>query len=414
MKGRPTVLMSVETGAARARKGLVPVLSADEAVAAARATGHQLAAGDRDRDRQRVLPYEEMKELAATGLLAVTVPAAYGGADLPAVTVAEVVRLIAWGDPNVGQIPHSHFNYVNQLRLQGEPEHQRRIFGEVLAGSMIANAQAEFGTKHTRDYRTTLHPDGAGRWRLAGEKFYCTGSLFADQLAVLCHLGADGPLHVAWVRADARGVEIVDDWDALGQRTTGSGTVRLRDVAVTVDWITPYSVTFDGPTTYGAFAQLLHAAIDAGIARRALEEAGEFVRTKSRPYPDAGVERAVDDPVIVRAFGEMELAVRGTEALLAAAGQAVDAANADLTEATAAEASLAVAAARASTTAVSVDVTSRLFEVAGTRSALAGLNLDRHWRNARTHTLHDPAAWKVQHLGRWAADHALPPRHGQL
>ncbi|HEY6496771.1 MAG TPA: SfnB family sulfur acquisition oxidoreductase [Trebonia sp.] len=392
----------------------VPFLSPDDAVAAARAAGRALAEGDRARDQQRILPYEEMKALAATGLLAVTVPAGCGGPGLPAAVLAEVVRLLAWGDPNVGQIPHSHFVYLNQLRLRGAPAHQRRIYREVLAGGMVANAQAEFGTRHTRDFLTTLRPDGLGRWRLTGDKFYCTGSLFASHLAVLGHLGEDGPLHVAWVPAGAPGVDIIDDWDAVGQRTTGSGTVRLRDVAVTGDWITPYSVTFDGPTTYGAFAQLLHAAIDAGIARRALDEAGEFARTKSRPYPDAGVERAVDDPLIVHAFGEMELAVRGAEALLGAAGRAVDAANADLTEATTAEASLAVAAARAATTDVAVRVTGRLFEVAGTRSALAGPGLDRHWRNARTHTLHDPAAWKVQHLGRWAAAGTPPPRHGQL
>ena len=87
-------------------------------------------------------------------------------------------------------------------------------------------------------------------------------------------------------------------------------------------------------------------------------------------------------------------------------------ANADLTAETAGAASLAVAASRASSTAVSVEVASRLFEVAGTRSALDSLNLNRHWRNARTHTLHDPAAWKVQHLGRWVVDRhaAAQPR----
>ncbi|MCW2843552.1 MAG: monooxygenase, partial [Nocardioides sp.] len=70
--------------------------------------------------------------------------------------------------------------------------------------------------------------------------------------------------------------------------------------------------------------------------------------------------------------------------------------------------------ARASSSQAAVDVASRLFEVAGTRSALASLNLDRHWRNARTHTLHDPAGWKVQHLGRFAVDGTFPPNHGQL
>ncbi|MEP9381774.1 SfnB family sulfur acquisition oxidoreductase [Nocardioides sp. KR10-350] len=404
----------------------VPVLTADEAVATARELGERFAEGAAERDRSRTLPYDEVKALAASGLLAITVPAAYGGPQLPVSAVAEVFRLLAWGDPNIAQIPHSHFVYVNQLKLRGTPQQQALILGEVLAGKTVANAQSEFGTKHVRDFRTTLTEAGDGRWLLSGEKFYCTGSLFADYLAVLGHRrraggdenGADGPLAVAWVPSDAPGVERIDDWDAVGQRTTGSGTVRLDEVVVTDEWITEFSPTFEGPTTYGAFAQVLHAALDAGIARRALEEAAAFVRERSRPYPDAratyGVERAAEDPLVVQALGEMELAVRGAEALVAEAARAIDAADADLTDESAGAASLAVAAARAATTAASVDVASRLFEVAGTRSALAGLDLDRHWRNARTHTLHDPAAWKVQHLGRWAVDGTLPPRHGQL
>ena len=402
----------------------VPVLDAAAAIAAASSLAGEFAAGAAERDARRALPYAELDRLAASGLLAITVPAAYGGADLDAATVTEVFRLIAQGDPNIAQIPHSHFVYVNQLRWQGDLDQQARLFTEVLQGKRFGNAQTEFGTKHVWDHRTALTPDGrtgegVRRWRLNGTKFYCTGALFSDWIPVLTHLGVDGPMHVAWVRRDAEGVEVVDNWDGIGQRTTASGTVRLREVAVTDEWITPYAATFEGPQTYGAFAQVLHAAIDAGIARAALEEAAEFVRTKSRPYPDAGVERAADDPLTVHAFGEMELALRGTEALLAEAARKVDAADAVLDdaeryEAGAAEASLAVAAARASSAQVSVAIASRVFEVAGTRSALAGVGLDRHWRNARIHTLHDPAAWKVQHLGRWALDGAPPPRHGQL
>jgi len=391
----------------------VPVLTGAEAVRAARALAERFAAGAAARDVRRELPHEQVRELADAGLLAITVPAGLGGADLPVATVAEVFRLLAWGDPNIAQIPHSHFVYVNQLRHQGNRAQQQLLLGAVRDGAVIANAQSERGTKHIRDYRTTLSPAGR-RWRLSGEKFYCTGALFADYLAVLAHRDEEGPMHVAWVPVTAGGVEIHDDWEALGQRTTGSGTVRLDAVEVEDEWITPYATEFDGPTTYGAYAQVMHAAIDAGIARRALDDAAEFVRTKSRPYPDAGVERAAEDPLIVRAFGEMELATRGAEALLAEAARAVDAANLDLSEERAAQASLAVAAARAATTAASVEVSSRLFEVSGTRSALGGLDLDRHWRNARTHTLHDPAAWKLQHLGRWAVDGVLPPRHGQL
>ena len=397
----------------------VPVLTADEALAVAAEVAADLAATSAERDRDRVLPGAELERLSSSGLLAVTVPAAFGGAELSVETLVEVFRILAAGDPSVAQVPHSHFVYVNAMRYQGTQAQQRFFFSQVLAGKRFGNAQSETGTRHVRDIRTALTPAGNGRWTLDGTKGYSTGALFADWIPVLAHkdtLAAPGtgPLHVAWVERDAAGVTVTDDWNGMGQRTTASGTVRLVDVEVTEDRITPYHLTFEGPQTYGAFAQVLHAALDVGIARAALREAADFVRTTSRPYPDAQVERAADDPLVVQALGRMEVGVRASEALLREAGRAVDVADDDLTAATAASASLAVAAVRAHSAEVAVDVASRLFEVCGTRSALDQLNLHRHWRNARTHTLHDPAAWKVQHLGRWVADGTPPPNHGQL
>jgi SfnB family sulfur acquisition oxidoreductase len=397
----------------------VPVLSRDEALEVAAEVAAELAATSLERDRDRLLPERELDRLSASGLLAVTVPDEHGGANLSVEVLVEVFRILATGDPSVAQVPHSHFVYVNALRHQGTREQQWFFFREVLAGKRFGNAQSETGTRHVRDIRTTLTPAGNGRWTLQGTKGYSTGALFADWIPVLARqdtLAAPGtgPLHVAWVERRAPGVTVTDDWNGMGQRTTASGTVHLDQVEVHADRITPYHLTFAGPQTYGAFAQVLHAAIDVGIARAALTEAADFVRTSSRPYPDAGVDRAADDPLVVQALGRMELDVRASEALLNEAGLAVDRANADLDAGSAAAASLAVAAARAHSAQVSVEVSSRLFEVAGTRSALDTLNLDRHWRNARTHTLHDPAAWKVQHLGRHALDGTPPPNHGQL
>lgn len=392
----------------------VPVLDAVRAAEAAGELAARFAATAAHRDADRVLPAAELDELSASGLLAITVPREFGGAGLGPVAVAEVTRLLATADPSIAQIPQSHFAYVNALRENGTPAQQRFLFAEVLAGKRFGNAQSEVGTQHVRDIRTTLHPDGDGRWRLRGEKGYSTGALFAHWIPVLAHLDIDGPLHVAWVPRDADGVTVVDDWAGMGQRTTASGTVHLDDVAVSDALITPFHLTFERPQVYGAWAQLVHSAIDAGIARGALTEAATFVREKSRPYPDAGVQRAADDPLIVHRFGTFEVGVRAAEALLAEAARAVEAAELDLTATSAGAASLAVAAARASSTAAAVEVSNGLFEVAGTRSALDGLNLHRHWRNARTHTLHDPAAWKVQHLGRYAVDGTLPPNHGQI
>jgi alkylation response protein AidB-like acyl-CoA dehydrogenase len=207
---------------------------------------------------------------------------------------------------------------------------------------------------------------------------------------------------------------VVDDWDALGQRLTASGTVELDDVFVEPAWAMRRAAAFTGQAPYGAFAQLLHAAIDVGIARGALEDAADFVRTKSRPWFEAGVDRADQDPLVVQRFGELYVDVLAAEAALKDAGLAVDAAFLAGTEDAIGEASLAVAAAKVLGERSSLSVSSALFEVAGTRSAATADNLSRHWRNARTHTLHDPIRWKLQHLGRFALRGELPPRHSAI
>jgi alkylation response protein AidB-like acyl-CoA dehydrogenase len=209
-------------------------------------------------------------------------------------------------------------------------------------------------------------------------------------------------------------VDVVDDWDGMGQRTTASGTVRLTDVVVPADRVLPHHLTFRGPQLHGAFAQVLHAAIDAGLAAAALDEAAAFVRTRSRPWFEAGVETAAEDPLLIQRFGELALQVRAAEALLREAARTVDAARDDLTDDSAAAASIAVAAAKVTAAKAAVEVSSALFEAAGTRSALRSLNLHRYWRDARTHTLHDPTRWKIQHIGRYVLNGTRPPRHGLL
>ncbi|MFJ7236306.1 SfnB family sulfur acquisition oxidoreductase [Streptomyces olivaceus] len=384
-----------------------------EALAVATALADEFRPGASARDAERRLPRAELDRLSASGLLAVTVPADHGGADVRATTLAEVFRLLASADGSLAQIPQSHFAYVNVIRRQGTEEQRTFFFAELLAGRRFGNAQSEAGTKHVQDIRTRLTRRPDGSYALDGVKHYSTGALFADWIPVLARTEDDN-LHVAYVPRDAPGVTVTDDWDGLGQRTTASGTVRLVDVAVPADRVLPHHLTFRGPQLHGAVAQLLHAAIDAGIAAGALAEAAEFVRTKSRPWFESGAETAVEDPLLVQRFGELALAVRASEALLSEAARTVDAALAGLTDDSAAEASIAVAAAKVQAARTAVEVGSALFEVSGTRAALDSLNLHRHWRDARTHTLHDPTRWKVQHIGRHVLTGTRPPRHGLL
>ncbi|MGX5210528.1 SfnB family sulfur acquisition oxidoreductase [Streptomyces violaceus] len=366
-----------------------------------------------ERDAGRRLPHAELERLSASGLLGVTVPAEFGGADVRTETLAEIFRLLASADASLAQIPQSHFVYVNVLRRQGTHAQQEFFFGEVLRGRRFGNAQSEAGTKHVQDIRTRLARRPDGSYVLDGVKHYSTGALFAHWIPVLARAD-DDTLHVAYVPRDASGLTVVDDWDGMGQRTTASGTVRLERVPVPADRVLPHHLTFQDPQLHGAVAQLLHAAIDAGIASGALAEAVEFVRTKSRPWFESGLETAAEDPLLIQRFGELAIRVRAAEALLREAARAVDAARDDLTDDSAAEASIAVATAKVTAAETAVEIGSALFEVAGTRSALDSLGLHRHWRDARTHTLHDPARWKVQHIGRYVLSGTRPPRHGLL
>lgn len=399
---------------------MTAITSPDEALDVAAKLAAEFETEASQRDSERELPHAQVAALKESGLLAISVPRAFGGVEAPATVIAEVFRLIAHADPSLSQIPHSHFVFLEALRLQGTQEQQAYFWSLVLGGALLANAQTERGSKTIDVDATTLVRQESGDYLLNGRKFYATGSLFADWLVVRASL-TDGtaeptsktPKSLAFVPRDADGVEVVDDWDGMGQRTTASGTVTLSGVAVPSEHVVPFSPIFSEPTTYGARAQLWHSAIDVGIATGALA-AGVREAGRARPHFEAGVETAVEDPTLLTVAGDATVTVRGAQALLADAARAVDSASASLTPESTAEASVAVAVAKVAAVRASLEAANVLFELGGTRSASGSGNLSRFWRDARTHTLHDPTRWKLQHIGRWTLSGTPPPKHGQI
>ncbi|MGF6980610.1 SfnB family sulfur acquisition oxidoreductase [Paraburkholderia atlantica] len=393
-----------------------PARIADDAHAllAARQLAAAFAPEAAARDRDRRLPWAELDAFAASGLWAITVPREYGGAGVSSNTLAEVTAIIAAADGSLGQIPQNHFYALEVLRVGGRPEQQRFFYDRVLAGDRFGNALAETGHKDFK--RRTRLTRGAAGWQVEGRKFYCTGALFAHWIPTLAVSEEDGRdvTYLVFIPRNAPGVEVIDDWDGFGQRITGSGSVQFDQVRVEPEWIVPFQTSFERPTTIGPFAQIMHAAIDLGQARGAFQAALQFVREHSRPWIDARVEHASQDPLTITAFGDLAVRLSAAEALLRRAGRFVDAAQAKPAERSVAEASIAVAEARALTTTVSLEAGSRLFELAGTAATLDGLGLDRFWRNARTHTLHDPVRWKYHAVGNFYLNDKHPPRHGAL
>lgn len=388
------------------------IASDEEALDAARRLGAQFAATAAARDAERRLPFAELDALAQSGLLAIAVPAQYGGLDVSNAVLAEVTAILAEADGSIGQIPQNHFYILEALRTDGSEEQKRYFFNRALAGDRFGNALSERGTKTVGHYNTRIVRDGPG-YRINGQKYYSTGVLFADWITVFA-LDEEDRLVMAFVPKGTEGVEILDDWDGFGQRTTGSGTTILKNVYVHANSVVLHHKGFERPATIGSVGQIVHAGIDLGIARAAFAETLEFVRTKSRPWMDSGVERAADDPLTISKVGQIAIRLEAATALLERAGRKVDAAQIETTEKTVVDATLAVAAAKVLTTEIAIEATNTLFELAGTSAVKSDLNLDRHWRNARTHTLHDPVRWKYHVVGNYHLNGVIPPKNGAL
>jgi SfnB family sulfur acquisition oxidoreductase len=384
-----------------------------EALDAARELAAIFADGASRRDRERILPWAELDRWSASGLGAITVPRAYGGADVSYATLAEVFAILSAADAALGQIPQNHFGLLGVLREIGTDAQKQRYYGEVLAGRRLGNAgpprrSAASGTVLQSATRLRRTPDGL---RLTGTRFYSTGALFAHRVPVRALDDDDRAVQV-WVPRDAPGLTVIDDWSSFGQRTTASGTVTFDAVAVSEEDVLPIWQLADRPGLFGPTSQLIQAAIDQGIAQAAFDDALAFVRQYARPWIDAGVAHASDDPYLIGDVGRLAIDLHAAHAVLLEAGHTLDEiAAAPVTARDSARASLAVAEAKVLTTEVALAASEKLFELAGSSATRARHNLDRHWRNARTHTLHDPVRWKLHLIGNFHLNDVLPARH---
>ena len=387
------------------------IKSDEEALEVAHNLAEQFKDGAVQRDAERILPFEEIEAYSQSGLWAITVPKQYGGAEVSSYTVAQVIALMSGVDGSIGQIPQNHFYGLEILRNNGTEEQKQNLYAEVLKGARFGNALAEFKTKTAAQRQTAIRKNEQG-YVINGEKFYCTGSLFAHRIPTLVVHESEQQF-LAFVPRDSEGLTLIDDWSGFGQRTTGSGTVKFDNVQVLEEDVVRFDTAYTRSTISGPFAQLLHASIETGIARAAFEETLNRVR-QARPWIDSGVDKATDDPLTKFELGRVIADVRASEVLLKQAARSVDAAKADPTEARVAKASLDVAKARAHSSETALKASSKLIELAGSRGSQREDGLDRFWRNARVHTLHDASRWKYYFIANYLLNGVVPPRRGTL
>lgn len=369
--------------------------------------------GAEARERDRVLPHEAVRSLVAAGLLTLRIPVRDGG---PGGSVRELIELVidvAAADSNVAQALRPGFLFVEGL-LAGPDDAARQLWWpRCLRGDFIANAGWEIGGANGA-IATRLRREG-DHFRVKGSKYYSTGGLYADWISTVALDEQDKEVRFVLPR-HREGLELLDDFDAMGQRLTASGTTRLNDVWVDAADIVPNptgGLAEGQRTVVTPLAQLFLGAVLAGIARNALHDAVAFARLHARPIKHSTASRSVDDPYVELSVGEISARALAAEAVVLRAAERIDAAwAADLDQDAIVHASIDVAQAQYLASESALKAAELLFDVGGASTTSRRHNLDRHWRNARTVSNHNPRHWKAAVVGAWQLKDVPPPGSG--
>lgn len=369
--------------------------------------------GRNERDQKRQLPFAEIDLFSQKGLGGIRIPQNFGGAFVSNKTLAHVFRILNKADSSVGQIPQNQIALLNMINIMGTEQQKTFIFNEILQGKRLANGGPERHTKDTKTLNTRLTIEN-GHYFLDGEKFYSTGSSFAHWLAIKA-IHPEGHVVLVVVNHQATGVEVVNNWNGFGQRTTSSGTVKLNHVEVDPFLIFDERLLGNAPSYRGAYSQLMQVAIDVGIAEAAFADTLNAVQ-KARPIIDANIEKASFEHYTLQEVGKSNVLLDAAILLLDEAAEYLDELDQlyAVTDEQAAKASILVAEAKIYANDAALHISEKLLELGGSRSSLSQHNLDQHWRNARVHTLHDPVRWKLHALGDYYLNHKLPARHAWI
>ncbi|WP_414753458.1 acyl-CoA dehydrogenase family protein [Anabaena sp. CCY 9910] len=378
-----------------------------------------IALGASERDRDRILPFDVVDLIRRSRLGALRIPVTEGGGGSTARELFEVVIKLGDADPNVAHIVRNHFSVTERILRSQRTERNRRWLKAVADGAIIGLASTELEVKRAgagQVVNTKLTPDGDG-YRLNGTKYYSTGSLYADLIFVRV-LVPDGTTAFILIPTNREGIELVDDWDGFGQRLTGTGTTNFTNVRVETEEVLFETDTDKDYLPYNIVPQLFLTAINAGIIRSVLRDATTLVHKRPRTFYHAVSEQAADDPILQQTVGQISAHAFAAEAIVLAAADGLDrlsAAKAQSEEAETAvalETSLNAAKAKLIVDDLALRSATLLFEVGGASTTKKSSNFDRHWRNARTLSSHNPNHFKARAIGDYEINGKPLPQRG--
>lgn len=380
----------------------------DDALRRADLVAAELGVTAAERDRANAAPTAEIDLLRRHDLLQVGEPVEFGGSGLDFAQAQQITRRIARGDTSIAHLIGYHYAQQRIPHLFGTPEQaealSRRNAEEKLFWGGVQNPRGADGLELTRD---------GDAFRLNGRRTFASGASVADHLSVTASF--QGDLVFLTLPTDRPGFEPDGDWDAIGQRLTDSGGVEFRDARVERHEILGDPDSPPGFSPYQTLVtphwQLAFVNFYIGTAEGAFTEALDWTRLNASPWETSGLDSATEDPYILELIGEQRARITGAALLADRAGAALQQAldfGPGLSAEQRAETAIAIAEAKFVTTKVSLEVASRLFEIQGARATSSTYGFDRHWRNLRTHTVHDPVAYKAREIGDWTLNHTAP------
>lgn len=368
------------------------------------------------RDIGRALPYDEVRWLKDAGFSTLRLPVEHGGLGFTLTEQFALLIELSEADPNITNAYRSHFGFTEDVLNAPPSEWRDTWLARLGARETIGSGFSELGDGKIGTYSTRLVRHGDG-WLLNGEKFYTTGSLYADWITLGAADGEGQPIG-ALVPTKAPGVEILDDWDGFGQSLSASGTAKFKDVAISDDLLKPTAARF---SYSGGFFQLVHIATLAGIGRAATADVSQHVAERKRVYGRGNASRTAQDPQVLQVVGKVRSAAYAAGAITLKAAEALQRsfeANRDGDLARQAEANrnadIEVSQSITVVSTLILDAATILFDALGASAAKRSHGLDRHWRNARTVTSHNPRIYHDRVVGDFSVNGTTPPQHGGI
>ncbi len=365
----------------------------------------RIAEGAAAREIDRTLLHEPIRWLKEARFGTLRIPKEEGGFGVSLPQLFSLLTALAEADSNLPQALRAHFAFIEDRLNQPESEDRRRWFRRFVDGELVGSGWSEIGAVKLGEVNTQVSPD-AGEWRISGEKFYSTGTLYADWIDVYAQRTDNGRDVIALVNTHQNEVERDDDWDGFGQRLTGSGTTRFHHARVEQPHVYDFSERFRYQT---AFYQHVLLATLAGIGRAVVRDVSQGVAQRKRIYSHGNAPQVKQDVQVLQVVGQISSWAWAAEAAVDRATHSLQRAfelqlsGASEAELHAANVQAEVESARAQVVAVELvtRAATEFFNALGASDTRVSKALDRHWRNARTVSSHNPVIYKIRNVGDW-------------